>query len=154
MIPIPQYPIYSTTIDLLDGHKVGYFLDEEKNWDLNLDELERSLRDATGKGIDVRGLVLINPGNPTGQVLSESAVQDIVKFCAKHNLVLLADEVYQANIYDSESKFTSCKKAAHDVGVQDMIELASFHSTSKGLYGECGELGLKTIYTILLVLDD
>jgi len=141
MIPIPQYPIYSATIDLLDGHKVGYFLDEEKNWDLNLEELERSLAEATDKGIDVRALVLINPGNPTGQVLSENAVQDIVKFCAKHKLVLLADEVYQANIYDDDLKFNSCKKAAFDAGIDDVIELTSFHSTSKGLYGECGRRG-------------
>lgn len=141
MIPIPQYPIYSATLDLLGGHKVGYFLDEEKNWDLNLEELERSLKEATDNGVDVRGLVLINPGNPTGQVLSESAVQDIVKFCAKHNLVLLADEVYQANIYADGLKFTSCKKAMHDAGVQDVLELVSFHSTSKGLYGECGRRG-------------
>jgi aspartate/methionine/tyrosine aminotransferase len=139
MIPIPQYPIYSASLDLYGGHKVGYFLNEENNWDLNMEELERSLKEATENGIEVRGLVLINPGNPTGQVLSESAVQDIVKFCSKHNLVLLADEVYQENIYDEELTFTSCKKAANECGLTDKIEMASFHSTSKGLYGECGE---------------
>mmetsp|Transcript_23246 Transcript_23246/g.38531 ORF Transcript_23246/g.38531 Transcript_23246/m.38531 type:complete len:515 (-) Transcript_23246:70-1614(-) len=141
MIPIPQYPIYSATMDLNGGHKVGYFLNEESNWDLNMAELERSYKEASDNGVEVRGLVLINPGNPTGQVLSESAVQDIVRFCAKHNLVLLADEVYQENIYDEDAKFTSCKKAAHDAGVTDQMELASFHSTSKGLYGECGRRG-------------
>lgn len=139
MIPIPQYPIYSAQLDLLGGHKVGYYLDEEGLWDLNIEELERSLKEAQDKGIDVRGFVMINPGNPTGQVLSEKAVQDIVKFCVKHNLVLLADEVYQENIYDDSLKFTSCKKAAHEAGLTDKIELASFHSTSKGLFGECGE---------------
>ena len=143
MIPIPQYPIYSATIDLLDGHKVGYYLDEEQNWGLNMEELERSLADARSKGINVNSFVLINPGNPTGQVLSESAVQDIVKFCAKHNLVLLADEVYQDNIYDDNLSFTSCKKAAFDTGLlqDDALELVSFHSTSKGLFGECGRRG-------------
>eukprot|EP00586_Coscinodiscus_wailesii_P006342 CAMPEP_0172487578 /NCGR_PEP_ID=MMETSP1066-20121228/16714_1 /TAXON_ID=671091 /ORGANISM="Coscinodiscus wailesii, Strain CCMP2513" /LENGTH=467 /DNA_ID=CAMNT_0013254275 /DNA_START=230 /DNA_END=1633 /DNA_ORIENTATION=- len=141
MIPIPQYPIYSATIDILNGKKVGYFLDEKKGWDLNIEELERSLAEAKEKGINVNSFVLINPGNPTGQVLSEKAVQDIVTFCSKHNLVLLADEVYQENVYKGE--FVSCKKAAHDLGLIDenKIELVSFHSCSKGLFGECGRRG-------------
>ena len=130
MIPIPQYPIYSATLDLLEGKKVGYFLDEKKNWDLNMQELERSLLEAKRDGVNVVGFVLINPGNPTGQVLSKKAVQDVVQFCAKHKLVLLADEVYQKNVYD-------------DTGLlqNDEIELVSFHSTSKGLFGECGRRG-------------
>jgi alanine transaminase len=141
MIPIPQYPLYSATIDLLGGQKVGYYLDESQNWSLNIRELERSLLEARGNGINVNSFVLINPGNPTGQVLSRKAVQDVVKFCSKHNLVLLADEVYQNNIYVGE--FVSCKQAAHDMGLlkKDALELVSFHSTSKGLFGECGRRG-------------
>lgn len=143
MIPIPQYPIYSATIDLLGGQKVGYYLDENHNWDLNMQELERALKDAKDKGINVNSFVLINPGNPTGQVLTKKAVQDVVKFCAKHNLVLLADEVYQENVYDDNAEFVSCKKAAHDTGLleKNEIELVSFHSTSKGIFGECGRRG-------------
>merc|ERR1712176_128591 len=143
MIPIPQYPIYSASIDLLGGHKVGYYLDESKNWDLNMEELENSLKDSRAKGIKVNSFVLINPGNPTGQVLSRKSVQDIVKFCAKNKLVLLADEVYQENVYFDDQEFVSCKSAAHEAGLldQDAIELVSFHSTSKGVYGECGRRG-------------
>lgn len=143
MIPIPQYPIYSATLDLLEGKKVGYMLDEEKNWDLNIQELERSLLDARKNGVNVCGFVLINPGNPTGQVLSKKAVQDVVRFCAKHKLVLLADEVYQENVYEDDAAFYSCKRAAFDTGLlqNDAIELASFHSTSKGVFGECGRRG-------------
>jgi aspartate/methionine/tyrosine aminotransferase len=143
MIPIPQYPIYSATVDLLGGHKVGYYLDETKGWDLNVKELERALKEATDNGINVNSFVLINPGNPTGQVLSKKVVQDICKFCAKHNLVLLADEVYQDNVYGKNARFTSCKRAAYDTGLldKDEIELVSFHSTSKGIFGECGRRG-------------
>mmetsp|Transcript_46569 Transcript_46569/g.70286 ORF Transcript_46569/g.70286 Transcript_46569/m.70286 type:complete len:173 (+) Transcript_46569:818-1336(+) len=127
MLPIPQYPIYSATIDLLGGHKVGYYLDETKGWDLNMEELERSLRDAKKRGIKVNSFVLINPGNPTGQVLSKKAVQDIVKFCAKHKLVLLADEVYQENVYDDNAKFVSCKKAASDTGLLKVSAKSTLH---------------------------
>ena len=106
-----------------------------------MDHLEESLANARSKGINVNGFVLINPGNPTGQVLSRQAMHDVVKFCATHQLVLLSDEVYQDNVYDGE--FVSAKRAAFETGLleQDAIELVSFHSTSKGLVGECGHRG-------------
>ena len=150
MIPTPQYPIYSATIDLLGGQKVGYYLDEKNKWNLNMKELERSLKEAQDNGTNVVGFVLINPGNPTGAVLSKEAVRDVVQFCSKHNLVLLADEVYQENVYDETAEFYSCKRAAYDVGLLQKdddgamianVELASFHSTSKGVFGECGRRG-------------
>ena len=143
MIPIPQYPIYSATIDQYGGQKVGYYLDEQNAWGMNMEELERSLADAKARGINVNSFVLINPGNPTGQVLTKEAIQDIVKFCSKHNLVLLADEVYQENVYDDNAEFYSAKRAAYDTGLsqEDAVEMISFHSTSKGLFGECGRRG-------------
>lgn len=141
MIPIPQYPLYSASLDLLGGKKVGYYLDESEGWGLDIDELERSLNEAEAKGINVVCLVLINPGNPTGQVLKANEVKDIVLFCARHNLVLLADEVYQENVYEGE--FFSCRRAADELGLidQNAIQLCSFHSVSKGVYGECGQRG-------------
>ncbi len=141
MIPIPQYPIYSASLALLGGTQVGYSLDESAGWSASLETMQKSLDDAKAKGITVRALVVINPGNPTGQVLSPEAVQDVCKFCADNDLVLMADEVYQANVYAEGKEFTSCKKAAHLAGVLDRIELVSFHSTSKGIYGECGRRG-------------
>jgi alanine transaminase len=143
MIPIPQYPIYSASVEQLGGQKVGYYLDEKNKWNLSIDELERSLKEALENGTNVVAFVLINPGNPTGAVLTKQTVQDVVKFCSKHNLVLLADEVYQENVYNEQDKFYSCKRAAYDCGLLETnnIELASFHSTSKGVFGECGRRG-------------
>mmetsp|Transcript_11727 Transcript_11727/g.24713 ORF Transcript_11727/g.24713 Transcript_11727/m.24713 type:complete len:561 (-) Transcript_11727:170-1852(-) len=143
MIPIPQYPLYSATLDLLGGHKVGYYLDEHSNWGMNIAELERSLAEAKQNGINVVGFVLINPGNPTGQVLSSKEVKDIVNFCARNNLLLLSDEVYQENVYREGDEFVSCRKAAMELGLieNDGIELCSFHSVSKGVFGECGQRG-------------
>lgn len=82
--------------------------------------------------------MVINPGNPTGQVMSEESLIEIVKFCEKKSLVLLADEVYQENIY-KEQKFVSLKKVVCDL--KSPVNLVSFHSTSKGLIGECGLRG-------------
>jgi glutamate--glyoxylate aminotransferase len=58
----------------------------------------------------VRALVFINPGNPTGQCLSEGNLRDLIHFCHKENIVMLADEVYQQNIYQDERPFISAKK--------------------------------------------
>lgn len=120
---------------------MGYYLDEEKGWEANMEEMERSLSEAKSSGINVRAFVLINPGNPTGQVLPPNAVASVVKFCHKHGLVLLADEVYQENVYCEGKIFTSCKKAAVEEGLEGKVEIVSFHSTSKGIYGECGRRG-------------
>jgi alanine transaminase len=143
MVPTPQYPIYSATIALLGGQKVGYFLNEKEEWALDVKELERTLNDAKTRGINVVAFVLINPGNPTGQVLPSESVKEVVLFCAKHRLVLLADEVYQENVYDDDGVFFSCKRAAYETGLlaNDELELISFHSTSKGVFGECGRRG-------------
>jgi alanine transaminase len=69
--------------------------------------------------------------------------KNVCRFCSKHNIVLLADEVYQENVYDETAEFYSCKHAAADLGLidNDAIELISFHSVSKGLFGECGRRG-------------
>lgn len=84
----------------------------------------------------MRALVVINPGNPTGQCLGYENQVEIVEFCKKRGLVLLADEVYQANVYRSMSKFTSFKKVVRDLGPDYQgFTLFSMMSTSKGFYG-------------------
>jgi len=84
-------------------------------------------------------MVVINPGNPTGQVLSEQTIEIIINFCAKNRIVIFADEVYQENIYKKNTKFESFKKVHSRL--QSESVLFSFHSTSKGLVGECGFRG-------------
>lgn len=63
-----------------------------------------------GVAIQVRALVFINPGNPTGQCLTEANLRELIEFCYTEKLVLLADEVYQVNVYQDERPFTSAKK--------------------------------------------
>lgn len=55
-------------------------------------------------------MVIINPGNPTGQCLSEANLKEVINFCYQNNLVLLGDEVYQQNIYQDERPFISARK--------------------------------------------
>jgi len=84
---------------------------------------------------------VINPGNPTGNTLTPGNMQEVIAFCSKHNLVLMADEVYQENIYDSSLPFYSFKKVLKEMSPEPPLQLVSFHSTSKGFLGECGLRG-------------
>ncbi|GLU22533.1 hypothetical protein SLE2022_386010 [Rubroshorea leprosula] len=142
LCPIPQYPLYSASIALHGGTLVPYYLDEATGWGLEISELKKQLGTARSKGIAVRALVVINPGNPTGQVLAEENQREIVELCRQEGLVLLADEVYQENVYVPEKKFHSFKKVSRSMGYGEKdIHLVSFQSVSKGYYGECGKRG-------------
>jgi len=140
MIPIPQYPLYSATIALYGGKQIGYFLDEENRWQLSERALTESITEAVRRGIHPVAIAVINPGNPTGAVLSYENIRMIVDFARKHRLTILADEVYQENVYGKECKFYSFAKVLHDMHERD-VSLISFHSVSKGLLGECGHRG-------------
>ena len=105
---------------------------------------------------------MINPGNPTGQVLTRDNIESVIKFAYTEHLFIFADEVYQHNVYDENSAFHSFKKAKKIclfqfvkfivVTVQVIMEMgspysemeiASFMSCSKGYMGECGMRGNK-----------
>ncbi|OGS56130.1 MAG: hypothetical protein A3J79_12295 [Elusimicrobia bacterium RIFOXYB2_FULL_62_6] len=140
LVPIPQYPLYSATIALYGATQVNYFLDEENGWQLNEAELAKSIEAAREKGVNPVAIVVINPGNPTGAVLSKDNIEMIIRFAKKHNLSILADEVYQENVYGKGLKFHSFAKVLHEMGEKD-VTLFSFHSVSKGFIGECGHRG-------------
>ncbi|KAJ0401463.1 hypothetical protein ATCC90586_009873 [Pythium insidiosum] len=142
LAPIPQYPLYSAAIAINGGTLVGYYLDESKGWAMTVTELARAVKEARANGKTVRALAVINPGNPTGQCLTVENQQDIIKFCQKEDIVLLADEVYQENVYAKGKSFVSFRKVLKDMGeAYNDVELISFHSVSKGFTGECGRRG-------------
>ncbi|XP_021189399.3 alanine aminotransferase 1 [Helicoverpa armigera] len=141
LIPIPQYPLYSASLAEYGLAQVGYYLNEDANWALDVAELERAYSEGS-RDHAVRAIVVINPGNPTGQVLTRANIEGIIKFAHKHSLFVFADEVYQDNVYDKDSKFFSFKKVMTEMGAPyNTVELASFMSISKGYMGECGLRG-------------
>ncbi|XP_011169173.2 alanine aminotransferase 2 isoform X1 [Solenopsis invicta] len=141
LIPIPQYPLYSAVLAEFGLAQIGYYLDEDNKWSLEISELERALEEVKGT-CNPRVLVVINPGNSTGQVLTRKNIENVIRFAQKHHLFLLADEVYQDNIYDKDSAFHSFKKVMTEMGEPySKMELASFMSISKGYMGECGIRG-------------
>ncbi|KAM8839701.1 alanine aminotransferase 2-like isoform 1-T1 [Synchiropus picturatus] len=142
MISIPQYPLYSAALAELDAVQINYYLNEERCWSLDISELQRALDQARGH-CSPRALCIINPGNPTGQVQSRQCIEDVIRFAAKERLFLMADEVYQDNVYAEGCHFHSFKKVLFEMGPEysNTVELASFHSTSKCYMGECGFRG-------------
>jgi aspartate/methionine/tyrosine aminotransferase len=140
MIPTPQYPLYSATITLFEGQQVPYYLDEAHDWRLDHAMLEDSIHKARARGVKVKAICVINPGNPTGSVLDAENVAMVVDFARTHGLSILADEVYQENVYLPKDRFTSFAKVLEQKEAKD-VSLFSFHSCSKGYLGECGHRG-------------
>lgn len=106
MIPIPQYPVYSALCTEYNIHKIAYYLDESRNWALDIEELQRAIDEAKSIS-NPKILVVINPGNPTGQVLTRENIEEIIKFAYRERLLILADEVYQvcSNLRITSFKF-------------------------------------------------
>jgi alanine transaminase len=144
LVPIPQYPLYTASLAVLDAKCVPYYLDESKNWGTDLGAIKTAYKKALDEGIDVRAIVIINPGNPTGASLSEDDIKAVIEFAAQQKLVVMADEVYQTNVFIG--KFHSFKSVLRKMqksepGKYDNVELVSLHSVSKGMVGECGHRG-------------
>jgi alanine transaminase len=136
--------LYTATLSVLNARCVPYYLDEEKHWGTDLSVIKEAYQKAVDEGTDVRAIVVINPGNPTGASLSESDVEEVIKFAAEKNLVVMADEVYQTNVF--VGKFHSFKRVLKQLqmnvpGSFDTVELVSLNSVSKGMVGECGHRG-------------
>ena len=144
LIPIPQYPLYTAELALNKAQAVPYYLIEEDGWSVDVASMREAVHKARADGVEPRALVVINPGNPTGQCLSLENMQEIAKLAYDEKLVLMADEVYQTNVFDKSYRpFYSFKKVIKELGdpYANNLELVSLHSLSKGQIGECGRRG-------------
>ncbi|CAE6402527.1 unnamed protein product [Rhizoctonia solani] len=140
LIPIPQYPLYTATLAQQGGIPIPYYLDESKGWSTSPDSVSAAVSKALKEGIEPKALVVINPGNPTGSILDVPTMEALLKICEEYSLMLLADEVYQANTHDPNNyPWASFKKVLRDT--KSPVPLVSFHSISKGVSGECGRRG-------------
>ena len=94
LIPSPDYPLWTTSVSLAGGTPVHYVCDEESDWNPDLKDIELKITKKT------RGIVLINPNNPTGAVYEKDVVEGIVRLAEKHKLIVFADEIYDKILYD------------------------------------------------------
>ncbi|XP_028988757.1 alanine aminotransferase 2-like isoform X2 [Betta splendens] len=141
LIPVPCHSTTILSIVDLGGAIVPYYLSENLGWELQVAELHRALESAKGV-CKPTALYVINPGNPTGHLQTRKSIQAVIQFVAEKKLFLLADEVYQDYVH-GENEFVSYKRVLAEMGppFSETVELASFHSVSKGVMGECGLRG-------------
>jgi alanine transaminase len=142
MFGVPVYPLYSASVQRLNATAVTFPLDEAKAWSCHMHDLDVAFDAAAAKGVRVRAIVITNPGNPTGNVLSRDNIRDIIRWAARREVVLFADEVYQENIYADGKKFHSFREVLladfAESGEANTLPLFSFHTCSKGAAAECG----------------
>ena len=92
----PAYPAYASCANYLGAKVVPIPLHEEKNWRMDLDELERRVSDKT------RAIMINSPHNPTGGVLTKGDLERIAQMAIKHDFLVIADEIYSRNFYESQ----------------------------------------------------
>ena len=111
LLPSPEYPLYSAVLGKLDSPLNSYYLDEENGWEPNIEEMERKITKRT------RGLVVINPNNPTGAVYTRQKLEAIADLARRHHLLILADEIYDKLILDDDCRHISLATVAPDLPV-------------------------------------
>ena len=110
LTPSPDYPLYSAVLCKTGAEMNTYFLNEEDGWQPDLDDLRRKINSRT------RGIVLINPNNPTGALCTRKMLEQIAELARQHNLLIIADEIYDKLILDGGEQI-SIAAVAPDVPV-------------------------------------
>jgi alanine-synthesizing transaminase len=124
LLPAPDYPLWTAAVSLSGGTPVHYVCDEDNGWMPNIEDIRSKITPNT------KGIVVINPNNPTGALYSDELLLQIVELARKHGLVIFADEVYDKVLYDGV-KHTPIASLS-----QDVLTL-TFNSLSKS-YRSCG----------------
>ena len=94
LIPSPDYPLWTASACLAGGKAVHYICDEKSNWYPDIEDIKSKITSNT------KGIVVINPNNPTGSVYPKSVLEEIVKVAVENQLVIFSDEIYDHIIYD------------------------------------------------------
>jgi alanine-synthesizing transaminase len=124
LVPAPDYPLWTAAVSLSGGHPVHYLCDEQSEWFPDIDDIRRKITPNT------RAIVVINPNNPTGALYPPELLQQIVQVAREHELIVMADEIYDKTLYDGNTH-TSIASLADDV------LFVTFNGLSKN-YRSCG----------------
>ena len=118
LVPLPNYPVYQAYINFFDGKVNGYYMDEQNNWELDVDEIRKRVNEKT------KAIVIINPNNPTGAVYSKKVLKQVLDVAAEHNLLVMSDEVYDRILFDDVEHHSMASLA-------DDVPIITFGSLSK-----------------------
>ncbi len=94
LVPSPDYPLWTAAVNLSGGNAVHYTCDEQSDWYPDLDDIKAKITSNT------RGIVLINPNNPTGAVYEKAFLEQVIKLAQEHHLIIFSDEIYDKVLYD------------------------------------------------------
>ena len=94
LVPAPDYPLWTASVSLSGGTAVHYRCDEQSDWYPDLADIEAKITDRT------RGIVIINPNNPTGAVYDDELLRGLTEIARRHNLIVYSDEIYDKILYD------------------------------------------------------
>ena len=109
LVPMPDYPLWTASVALSGGKAVHYLCDEENNWYPDLEDIKLKITSRT------KGIVVINPNNPTGSVYPRHILQQIVDGAREHELVVFTDEIYEKIIYDGAEAINLATLTGDDV---------------------------------------
>jgi alanine-synthesizing transaminase len=127
LVPAPDYPLWTASTTLAGGQPVHYVCDESNGWQPDLDDLRSKVTDRT------KAIVVINPNNPTGAVYGRDVLDGIADIAREHNLVVMADEIYDKILYD-DATHTPFAAVAPDLftltfnGLSKAYRVAGFRS--------------------------
>ncbi|WP_040014178.1 pyridoxal phosphate-dependent aminotransferase [Dermacoccus sp. Ellin185] len=109
LVPAPDYPLWTGAVSLTGGTPVHYLCDEENGWNPDLADIESKITENT------HAIVIINPNNPTGAVYSEDVVRGLVDIARRHDLVVMADEIYEKILFEDAVHHHAATFAGDDV---------------------------------------
>lgn len=127
LIPAPDYPLWTAAVTLSGGKAVHYRCDESSDWNPDLEDIKSKINSRT------RGIVVINPNNPTGAVYTPDLLKGIVKLAEEKDLIIFADEIYDKILYD-DAKHTPLATLSEDIlivtfnGLSKSYRVAGFRS--------------------------
>ncbi len=128
LVPTPDYPLWTASVSLAGGTAVHYLCDESNSWWPDVEDIESKITPQT------RGIVLINPNNPTGAVYPRSVIKQIVDLARRHDLIIFADEIYEKILYDDAVHVNAASVTGDDVlcltfsGLSKAYRIAGFRS--------------------------
>lgn len=124
LVPMPDYPLWTAAVTLSGGKAIHYLCDEDSDWYPSLDDIKSKITSRT------KGIVIINPNNPTGAVYSKDLLEQIADLAREHGLIIFADEIYDKILYDGAVHH-------HIAAIAPDILTVTFNGLSKA-YRICG----------------
>lgn len=120
LVPAPDYPLWTAAVTLAGGNAVHYLCDEQNEWNPDIEDMRKKITKKT------KGIVIINPNNPTGALYSEEILKEIVQVARENELILFSDEIYDRLVMDG-LKHISIASLAPDVPCVTFNGLSKSH---------------------------